>query len=221
MQEKNMPHFYWTEAVNIAVYIMNKAHTVAVQDVTPEEKFAGNKTNLLHMKGFGCIAYVHVRDKLRIKLNPKAEKCIFIGYSLEKKGYKCYNPTTHDVRVSRDVVFDELQSWYFEVQDSTKIDVKEFVVRGNTIPKSHVLSGPQQSPSITSAWKPWSGRLQVSVNPATSTSISHKGKEKVQDSMMPELSAIFNFDGASSGFEQSLDEEFHIPIVRTLGTQRA
>ena len=38
--------------------------------------------------------------------------------------------------------------------------------------------------------------------------------------MMPELSAGFDLDGASSGSEQSLDEEFHIPIVRTPGTQR-
>ena len=41
---------------------------------------------------FNSIAYVHVlKDKLR-KLDDKAEKCIIVGYSDEKKGYKCYNP---------------------------------------------------------------------------------------------------------------------------------
>ena len=114
-----MPHFYWAEAVNTAVYIMNRTPTAAVHDVTPEEKYTGNKPYLAHMKVFGCIAYVHVSDELRTKLNLKAEKCVFIGYSLEKKGYRCYNPSTRDVRVSRDVVFDELACWYFEVQDGT------------------------------------------------------------------------------------------------------
>ena len=35
-----------------------------------------------------------------------------VGYSDEQKGYKCYNPRTKQVRVSRDVVFDESASWY-------------------------------------------------------------------------------------------------------------
>ena len=87
---------------------MNRTPTVVVHDATPKEKYTGNKPDLSHMKAFGCIAYVHVPDELRTNLDPKAKNCIFIGYSLEKKGYRCYNPCTRDVRVSRDVVFDEL-----------------------------------------------------------------------------------------------------------------
>ena len=35
-----------------------------------------------------------------------------VGYSYEQKGYKCYSPRTKQVRVSRDVVFDESASCY-------------------------------------------------------------------------------------------------------------
>ena len=66
-------------------------------------------------------------DELRTKLNPKAEKCVFIGYSLEQKGYRCYNPATHKLRVSRDVVFDEMSSWY-DVETAIGADVSESVV---------------------------------------------------------------------------------------------
>ncbi|MCO5552099.1 hypothetical protein L7F22_005609 [Adiantum nelumboides] len=83
MSEKNVPHCYWAEAVSTAVYIMNRTPTAAVHNVTPEEKFTGKKPDLGHLKVFGCIAYVHVPDELQTKLDPKAEKCIFIGYSLE------------------------------------------------------------------------------------------------------------------------------------------
>ena len=83
MIEKNMPHFYWAEAINIAVYIMNRTPTATVHNVTPEEKYTGTKPNLSHMKVFGCIAYVHVLDEMRTKLDPKAKKCVFIGSSLE------------------------------------------------------------------------------------------------------------------------------------------
>ncbi|MCO5574979.1 hypothetical protein L7F22_028776 [Adiantum nelumboides] len=75
MSEKNVPHCYWAEAVSTAVYIMNRTPTAAVHNVTPEEKFTGKKPDLGHLKVFGCIAYVHVSDELRTKLDPKAEKC--------------------------------------------------------------------------------------------------------------------------------------------------
>ena len=78
-----MPHYSWAEVVSTAMYIMNRTPTFAVHDVTPEEKVFGKKLDLTHLKVFGCIAYVHVLDELRTKLDPKVEKCIFIGYSLE------------------------------------------------------------------------------------------------------------------------------------------
>jgi hypothetical protein len=66
-----------------AIYIMNRTPTTAVHGMTPKEKYSGRKPYLSHLKVFGCIAYVHVPDELRIKLDLKAEKCVFIGYSLE------------------------------------------------------------------------------------------------------------------------------------------
>ena len=56
--------------------------------------------------------YVHVPKEKRRKLDAKAKKCILVGYSYEQKRYKCYNPRTKQVHVSRDVVFDESVSWY-------------------------------------------------------------------------------------------------------------
>ena len=89
-----MPHSYWVEAVSTIVYIMNKTPIAAIHDVTPKEKYACKKPDLSHLKVFGCIVYVHVSDELHTKLDPKVEKCIFIGYALEKNGYMCYNLET-------------------------------------------------------------------------------------------------------------------------------
>jgi hypothetical protein len=78
--------------------------------MTPEEKFTYKKPDVSHLRVFSCIAYVHDPNEKRSKLNPKADKCIFIGYSLEQKGYRCFNPSTRKLQVSRDVVFDEMVS---------------------------------------------------------------------------------------------------------------
>jgi hypothetical protein len=41
--------------------------------MTLEEKFIGKKQNVLDFIVFGCIAYVHVLDDKRSKLDPKVE----------------------------------------------------------------------------------------------------------------------------------------------------
>ena len=41
------------------------------------------------------------------KLDDKAVKCIFVGYSSENKGYRLYHPQSKHILVSHDVVFVE------------------------------------------------------------------------------------------------------------------
>ena len=72
-----------------------------------EEVWSSIKQHVTHMRVFGCVAYAHVLDQLRKKLNSKGEKCIFVGYSDESKAYKLYNPSTKKVIIRRDVQFIE------------------------------------------------------------------------------------------------------------------
>ena len=85
--EKEMSEYYWAEATHAAVYIKKRTHSGAIHGMTPGEKFIEKKIELSHPKVVGCLAYVHIPDELRSKMDPKAEKCVFIGYSLEQKGY--------------------------------------------------------------------------------------------------------------------------------------
>ncbi len=55
---------------------------------------------------------MHVLNEKRSKLDPKAKKCIFIGYSFKQKRYRCFNPSTRKLQVNRDVMFDEMVSCY-------------------------------------------------------------------------------------------------------------
>jgi hypothetical protein len=100
LNEKNLPNYFWAEAVATAVYIMNRTLTTAVHGMTLEEKFTCKKPDVSHLRMFGCIAYVHVPNEKKSKLDPKAEKCIFIGYSLEQKGYRCFNPSTRKLQMN-------------------------------------------------------------------------------------------------------------------------
>jgi hypothetical protein len=78
---KNLPNYFWVEAVTTIVNIMNRTPTTTVHGMTLEEKFTSKKPDVSHLKVFGYIAYVHVLVEKRSKLDPKAKKCIFIRYS--------------------------------------------------------------------------------------------------------------------------------------------
>ena len=86
LNEKKMPNYFWDEAIATVVYIMNRTPTTIVHGMMLEEKYTSRKPNISHLKVFGCIAYVHVPSERRTNLDPKVEKCIFIGYSLQQKG---------------------------------------------------------------------------------------------------------------------------------------
>ena len=73
---------------------------------TPEEMWTGRPADYSILKIFRCLAYAHVRDE---KLEPRAKKCIFIGYAYGVKGYRlwCIELGSQGFLVSRDVVFHE------------------------------------------------------------------------------------------------------------------
>lgn len=75
---------------------------------TPQEIWTGKAPSLIHLQVFGCSAYAHVRQD---KLEPRAKKCIFLGYPEGVKGYKywCIEEGSKKVIISRDVTLNELE----------------------------------------------------------------------------------------------------------------
>eukprot|EP00253_Pinus_taeda_P032692 PITA_32692 len=94
LKAKHLPNDYWAEAVNCAAYILNRCPTKDVMNRVSEEAWSGIKQGVTHMRVFGCVAYAHISDQLRRKLDSKGEKCLFIGYSEESKAYRLYIPST-------------------------------------------------------------------------------------------------------------------------------
>lgn len=118
MHSKNIPKGLWENVVSCAIYVLNRCLTRSNLEKTPQEIWTGKKPNISYLKAFGFLVYAHVPDALRKKLDDKAEKYIFIGYSHETKGYKLFNPDTEKVIISRDVTFDEQSSWHWSKKDS-------------------------------------------------------------------------------------------------------
>jgi hypothetical protein len=117
----NISKNFWPEAVNWSIRVLNRSPTFSVQNRTPEEAWSGRKPAVDYFRIFGCIAYAHVPDEKRKKLDDKGEKCVFLGISECSKAYKLFNPLTKKIVTSRDVVFDEENTWDWNRQQPTQV----------------------------------------------------------------------------------------------------
>jgi hypothetical protein len=111
LKAKGLPRWFWGEAVNAAVYVLNRCPTKSVDGMTPFEAWHGRKLMVHHLKTFGCIVYVRNMTSHLKKLEDRARKMIFIGYESGSKVYRAYDPITKRVHVTRDVVFSEQAQW--------------------------------------------------------------------------------------------------------------
>ena len=91
-----------------AAYVRNRLPTTALKEnETPYQRWYGRKPDVSHLRVFGCMAYAHVPDNERRKLDKKSKKMRFVGYSLTSKGYRLFDETNQKMYIWRDVEFNE------------------------------------------------------------------------------------------------------------------
>ncbi|KAI5317846.1 hypothetical protein L3X38_037553 [Prunus dulcis] len=123
LHEKCIPYEFWAEAVNTAVYLLNRCPTKALNRVIPFEAFTGRKPGVAHLKIFGSPCHVLIPSALRHKLEENSHKCIFVGYGLCEKGYRLFDPSNRKIILSRDVKFDEESLWKWDNAQEGEITV--------------------------------------------------------------------------------------------------
>lgn len=82
MCQTGLPLYFWGHALQAAAHTLNIVPSKSVVK-TPHELWMGRPPNLSYLKVWGCEAYV--KRMMSTKLEPKADKCFFIGYPRETK----------------------------------------------------------------------------------------------------------------------------------------
>uniref|UniRef100_A0A2N9FVA6 Integrase catalytic domain-containing protein n=1 Tax=Fagus sylvatica TaxID=28930 RepID=A0A2N9FVA6_FAGSY len=86
MAQANLLISFWGDALMAVAYILNRVPSKSVPS-TPYELWSGKKPDLSNLRPWGCAGYIHNATHKHGKLSPRANKCVFIRYSDEFKGY--------------------------------------------------------------------------------------------------------------------------------------
>lgn len=121
LSNAKLPKSFWGEAVNTAWFLINKSPSSAIEMKTPDEIWYGRTSDYSKLKVFGCTAYAHIKQD---KLEPRALRCIFVGYPKGVKRYRlwCLEPGHQKCVISRDVTFNETQMGYKHQGNSQDTD---------------------------------------------------------------------------------------------------
>ena len=160
------------EAILTTTYLINRLPLLVINIQTAlhvlQRAYPSNDLyHTMYLKVFGCTAYVHDLNPSLGKLDPKAQKCIFLGYSPTQKGYKCYSPKTKKMFVSLDVIFFENNPYYLQGESLTK-EGSSNLWNTSILTESENVSSP---PSTTQT------SLPKSQSPLESTKMSLQGTD--------------------------------------------
>jgi hypothetical protein len=98
---------FWGEAALTAVYTINCVPTPVINNQTPYERLYGTSPPYTTLRVFGSACFVLLQPHEHTKLEPRSRLCCFLGYGIEHKGYRCWDPISQRLRISRHVVFWE------------------------------------------------------------------------------------------------------------------
>lgn len=105
LAHSHLSNKYWVDAFLTSVYLINQLPTPILDNVSPFFKLHQKEPNYQQLKVFGCKCYPLLCPIGLHKLEFRSKPCLLLGYCYAR--YKCLDPITNKVYLSRHVVFDE------------------------------------------------------------------------------------------------------------------
>ncbi|GJT58861.1 retrotransposon protein, putative, ty1-copia subclass [Tanacetum coccineum] len=112
-----LPKTFWAEATCTVAYLINRSPSRAIEKKTPMEMWSGYPSDYGMLRIFGCVVYPYDKQG---KLEPRAVKCVLLGYPDGVKGYKLYKLDYESPKIvtSRNMVFNESVMYKDTLKDS-------------------------------------------------------------------------------------------------------
>jgi len=85
LNETNLPKYFWSDAISITCYVLNRVLISPILKSTPYEPYKGRKPNILQLRVFGSKCFVLNNGKNNLgKFDSKVDEEKHIDFSIEK-----------------------------------------------------------------------------------------------------------------------------------------
>ena len=88
--ENDVSKTFWRQALNTIFYTMNREQVGKETNKTPYELWFGHSPTVKYFRIFGSKCYIKRDDDIG-KFDSRRNEGTFLGYSLKRKAYRCYN----------------------------------------------------------------------------------------------------------------------------------
>jgi transposase InsO family protein len=211
MSQADLPKSFWGFALETAAFTLNRVPSKSVEK-TPYETWFGRKPSMSFLKIWGCEAYV--KRLMSDKLGPKSDKCYFVGYPKETKGYYFYNRSENKIVVARYGVFLE----------------KEFLSKrssGSDVVIEEIHEPPQDEPQVGNLAIPNVVPNEVVAEPVPQAVVEevHEHAPSIEDSNISQADSVQGtqtFEAQESDPQVVVEQvqETQAPILRRSTRER-
>ncbi|KAH6764702.1 hypothetical protein C2S51_015951 [Perilla frutescens var. frutescens] len=122
-------------------------HTLSVQAQVPAPM-------TLPPKVFECSVFVHIPKQNRDKFFPCSVKCVFVGYGVHQKGYRCYDPTSRRLFTTMNCDFLEGEYFYNHLRSQGgSVETSDSIswLTTDPLPNAKPESGPNPTEEVNGA----------------------------------------------------------------------
>ena len=155
LRDLQLPDAYWYDALRYAAHIHNVTPIQALDGITLEEAWSGNKPDISDLCIFRAQAFMHVPKAQWSKLGVCSLICNFIGFTPQCKAYKLIYRPSCQFHESHDVVFNE---------GGGSSCFERITIEPNSVPNSTITGSSPLPPVPSLPSQPTSLQLQAPCN---------------------------------------------------------
>lgn len=144
LSQANLPLKFSDHAFITTTYLINKLLSPTLGNTSPFLLLYFKFPDYKFLKAFGCSCFPHLRPYNSNKLVVHSKECIFLGYTLTHKGYKCPD-SNGKTFISKDVMYNECRFPYstmFLASKSEHVSAQLGMSHGLPLPISSIFLDP-------------------------------------------------------------------------------